>query len=101
MTSAGTDVIEMSTSTARFTTVASVDVVADRVSAEVGIVERAVEASVVGASVEGTEGAVETGAADEVGAATGTVALEAHAEVRSAKTTTQRGPEARRLSTDP
>jgi hypothetical protein len=100
MTSAGTDVIEMSASTARSTAAASVDVVGDGVSTEVGIVEKAVT-TVVGASVEATDDAVEAGAPDELGATTGTVALEAHAVVRSTKATRHRDPDQAKLSTDP
>ena len=64
-------------------------VVGDCVSREVGIVERAVT-TVVGASVEATDDAVETGAPDELGATTGAVAVEAHAVVRSIKATRYR-----------
>ena len=89
MTSGGTDVIEMSASTARFTAGAAVVVVGDCVSREVGIVEKAVT-TVVGASVEATDDAVETGAPDELGATTGAEAVEAHAVVRSIKATRHR-----------
>jgi hypothetical protein len=90
MTSAGTDVIEMSASTARFTTIAAVDVVVGGgESREVGIVEAAVT-TVLGASVEATDDDVETGAADEVGATAGSAALDAHAVDRSTRATRKR-----------
>ena len=100
MTSAGTNVIEMSASTSRFTAGVSVDVVGDGASRGVGIVEKAVP-TVVGASVEATDDAVETGAPDELGATTGAVAWDAHAVVRSIKATMHRDPDQTRLSTDP
>ena len=78
MTSAGTDVIEMSASTSRSTTGASVDVVVgDSVSSV---------ATVVGA----IDDAVETGAAVEFGCAAGGESRESHAAVRRTKATRQR-----------
>jgi hypothetical protein len=82
MTSGGTDVIEMSASTSRVTTGAAVDVVVgDSVSSG---------ATVVGASVEATDDAVEIGSPDEVGATAGGAVREAHAVVNNTKATRQR-----------
>ncbi len=87
MTSAGTDVIEMPASTSRSTTGATVDVVVgDDRSSEVGIVDKAVVATVVGASIEATDDPVATGPPDKVGAAT----PETHKVVSNAKTTSHR-----------
>jgi hypothetical protein len=91
MTSGGTDVIDMSASTSRSTTGATVDViVGDGASPEVDTVEKAVVPRVVGASVEATNDAGEVCAPDEVDAAAGAVALEVHEAARSTKATTPR-----------
>jgi hypothetical protein len=83
MTSGGTDVIEMPASAARSATGATVDaVVGDGALSEV-VVEKAVVTTVVGASVEATEGGVKTCGPDELGV----VALEAHVADRSTKAT--------------
>jgi hypothetical protein len=91
MTSGGTDVIDMSASTSRSTTGATVDVVVgDGASPEVGTVERAVVATVVGASVEATNDAGEVCTPDAIDAVAGAVALEAHEAARSTNATTPR-----------
>ena len=86
MTSSGTAVIEMPTSTLRSTTGATVEVVVGNGgSLDVLVVEREVVGTVVEASVGATDDAVETGAADELGATAGAEESEAHEATRSTK----------------
>ncbi|MEP7201290.1 MAG: hypothetical protein ABI894_01705 [Ilumatobacteraceae bacterium] len=88
MTSGGTDIIEMSSSTPGSTTGAALDVVVDeRVSTEVDVEAGIVESAVVGATVAATADVVDTGGPGEVAVLPRPLASEVQAVVRSANTT--------------
>ena len=91
ITSAGTDVIDMSASNAGSTVgVAAVVVAVDVVGASLVEDVGADAATVVGASVEAIDVAVGTGALGEVAAASDVAPLDEHDAVASARATTHR-----------